>query len=88
MGLTDLATSPSFVVEPITIRDVSLSLNGGYTWTTFDTFVFYAPPQVFAVTPKSGPKSGATAITISGSGFFDTGVLNVQLADVRVHPSS
>ena len=35
-------------------------------------FFYYHPPFVYQISPKIGPTSGATLVTITGSNFEDT----------------
>ena len=46
---------------------VSVSVNGGYDYTSISTPVFVLPKKrILTVTPESGPSNGMTALTISG----------------------
>ena len=47
---------------------------GGYTtpsWQGYDTSVYQPPPAVTGVAPNSGPITGGTDVTITGTGFTD-----------------
>lgn len=55
--------------------------------TSADDFTYTAGyPLVSAVSPRSGPTSGGTVVTISGTGF--SGATSVLFSDVAVAPSS
>ena len=50
---------------------VEVSLNGQQYQAAEDaTFLFYSPPILLSVTPKSGSVAGSTPVTITGSGFL------------------
>jgi hypothetical protein len=51
--------------------DVSAFLDG-QTVTVAEAFEYLTPPTVSSVSPNSGPISGGTSVTISGSGFTET----------------
>ncbi|CAM9245753.1 unnamed protein product, partial [Discosporangium mesarthrocarpum] len=50
--------------------DMAISLNGGWDWTS-SRLSFYCDrlPEVKTISPRHGPASGGTAVTISGAGF-------------------
>jgi hypothetical protein len=63
------ATSPAGQAAPV---DVTVATAGGTSATNAgDTFTYTLPPapSVSAVSPGSGPSTGGTAVTITGTGF-------------------
>jgi alpha-tubulin suppressor-like RCC1 family protein len=77
------AKATSFMVEsPTTITAVSPPGSGSVDITVTsplgtsptsaaDRFTYQAPPSVIKVVPNSGPTSGGTPVTITGSGFTE-----------------
>jgi hypothetical protein len=61
------ATSPPGSVGSIDVT-VTTSL-GTSTISAADLFTYVAPPVVTSIAPNSGPVSGATAVTITGTNF-------------------
>eukprot|EP01047_Picozoa_sp_COSAG01_P006203 COSAG01_NODE_223_length_21401_cov_17.490423_6_plen_4426_part_00 len=54
---------------------VEFSLNGQQYAHTNTTFLHYAPAVVHSVLPKTGPLRGATHTMVTGSNFWDTGLI-------------
>jgi len=62
--------------------DVAISLNGGQDFSKVEgKFIAYEPIQTCKTTPSCGPMDGATSVTISGSGIFDSGSPVIRLVD-------
>jgi hypothetical protein len=63
------------------VLQVYLNLNNA-SWSLLEegTFQYYAPTKVESVSPRSGPTTGGTSITVTGSGFFDTGSIVGRIA--------
>ena len=63
------ATSPA---ESAGVVDVTVTTAGGTSATgSADHFTYDATPSVTAVSPAAGPITGATVVTITGTGFAD-----------------
>ncbi|CAN7403178.1 IPT/TIG domain-containing protein [Aminobacter sp. LjRoot7] len=61
------ATSPAGSAGTV---DITVRTVGGTSATSAaDQFTYVAPPTVTSITPTSGPASGGTFITITGTGF-------------------
>jgi len=70
------ATSPAGLVGPV---DVMVTTAGGTSAASAkDTFTYTPPPPpvVTAVSPGSGPSTGVTSVTITGSGFTSATAVN------------
>jgi hypothetical protein len=52
-----------------TTVDVSLNTPGGSFTGAADTYTYLAAPTVTGVSPSSGPATGGTMVTVTGSGF-------------------
>jgi IPT/TIG domain-containing protein len=73
------ATSPAAAI-PGTV-DITVTTSSGTSFTSpNDHFAYLGPPTVSSVSPNSGPKSGGTAVTITGTGF--TGATGVKFGTV------
>ena len=49
---------------------VEVSVNDGNTYTNSSvdtTFLYYAPPLVLAASPRGGPFTGGTVVTVAGA---------------------
>ena len=56
--------------------DVTVTTAGGTSATsTADKFTYYPVPTVGSISPASGPATGGTVVTITGSGFNGTSVV-------------
>lgn len=72
------ATTPSEVPGPV---DVTVTSAGGTSATgPSDQYTFVAAPVVTGVSPNSGPITGGTPITVTGSGF--TGATSVTIGGI------
>jgi hypothetical protein len=61
------ATSPAHAAG---IVDVTVTTAGGTSATSgADAFTFVAPPAVSGIAPNLGPTTGATTVTVTGTGF-------------------
>ena len=47
-------------------------------FTNQNSTVFYAPIRVFSISPKCGPSTGGTIISIIGTGFINSERLRVR----------
>ena len=77
---------PSSTSNPTASLDVTYTFNGlGYEYIAFaslggagyDIVLIASPPTVTAISPASGPATGGTGVTITGTGF--TGAANVTI---------
>ena len=59
-------------VNNITSSTLQITLNGVDKFKYPNPFVYYTLPQVFSITPTSGPYQGGTQITITGSDFSNS----------------
>ncbi len=46
-------------------------------------FTYYHPPFIYGISPKIGPVSGGTRITITGSNFVDTGYVRCKFGNIN-----
>ncbi|MFT4296553.1 MAG: IPT/TIG domain-containing protein [Micropruina sp.] len=60
-------TTPSHKAGTTTVRVVTTYGSSKPAWQT--RFTFVAPPQVSWISPKTGPATGGTMVTVHGSGF-------------------
>jgi hypothetical protein len=65
---TITATAPS-TVSPGTVDVTVITLSGTSTTLAADQFTYVAVPTVTDVSPPSGPVTGGTGVTITGTGF-------------------
>jgi YVTN family beta-propeller protein len=72
-GSTDVTVTVGGSTSPVVVDDVYTYLTGGGTAPA-------APPAVTAVAPVSGPTTGGTLVTVTGSGF--TGATAVDFGSV------
>lgn len=63
---TITATTPSGTPGPV---DVTVTNPDSQSVTASGAYTYVAGPSISSVAPSSGPTSGGTAVTISGSGF-------------------
>jgi hypothetical protein len=81
-GIGAIAATDVVVVSPTEITAVTGGKAKVGTWSLFvttrkgtslansgDDFAYQAPPTVTSVSPDSGPTSGGTAMTLTGTGF-------------------
>ncbi|WP_345718827.1 beta strand repeat-containing protein [Kineosporia mesophila] len=74
------ATSPA---QAVGVVDVRVTGPGGTTATSSgDRFTYRAVPVIGALSPSSGPVTGGTPVTLSGSGF--DGATSVRVGGVAV----
>jgi outer membrane protein assembly factor BamB len=70
------ATAPAHNLGAV---DVTVTTAGGTTATSAaDTYTFVTPPvpSVTSVSPASGPSTGGSALTVTGTGFAGASVIN------------
>ncbi len=77
---TIIATSPSGTGTV----DVTVTAPGGTSATSpADQFIYISgPPVITAVSPASGPVSGGTTVTVSGTGFTDATAVTFGTSNV------
>jgi hypothetical protein len=71
-------TSPGGAAGPVS---VTVTAPGGTS--NAGTFTYVAAPTVSSVTPGSGPASGGTAVTITGTGFTGATDVNFGSSDIK-----
>ena len=83
-----IATSPA-ATTPTGIQPADVQVTvGGLTSTAnpADVFTYDTAPIVTGLTPSTGPITGATAVTINGTGFDTTGNTTVTFGGVATTP--
>jgi hypothetical protein len=63
-------------------KDVAVTNNDGLTTTRTNAFTYIAPPAITNISPVSGPTTGGTPITITGSDFVSGGAFGVKVGGV------
>lgn len=61
--------------------DITLTASNATSVTKYAAYT-YVPPTVTAITPTSGPSTGGTAVTITGTGFGTGGGISVTIGGV------
>lgn len=81
-----LVTVPDFSREAKASAEISLSRNGIDFSPTGLNFTVHSDILIKSVSPIYGPAGGGAMVTISGSGFFDTGDFNCRFGIELVRP--
>ncbi len=75
------AISPSLnAAGQSTVHVIAVSPAGASIASAADEFTYLSPPVVSGIDPNSGPQTGGTTVTITGSGF--TGVTGVNFGAI------
>ncbi|QNK81641.1 IPT/TIG domain-containing protein [Nakamurella sp. PAMC28650] len=81
VGQSATVTSPTtltFVTDPHAAGGVPVTVTTAGLTSAPQTFTFQGVPTLTALTPNTGPDSGGTVVTVTGSGFAPSATVNLD----------
>jgi len=73
---TILCVTPTVLGSDVSSLQIYVSSNGVNWFSSASAFEFVTSASISSISPSSGPIAGGTAVTISGTGFEDSALIN------------